>query len=118
MKIDYPKKPCAECPWRCDVAPGHFSADRFRALANTAHDIASAIFSCHKSSEDRPTACAGFLLRGAAHNLALRLAYSRGDVGEVSDGGYPLYRDYRAMAVANGVPANDPALRHCRDNRS
>jgi hypothetical protein len=115
-RIKYPKKPCAECPWRKDVKPGQFTADRFRALANTAHDMAIGIFSCHKSAEEHPIACAGFILRGARHNLSLRLAYSRGDIGEISDGGFPLHPNYRSMAIANGVAANDAALRHCRDD--
>jgi hypothetical protein len=116
VKLVYPKKPCAECPWRTDVEPGAFTADRFRALANTAHDMAMSLFACHKSGDDRPTVCAGFLLRGGRHNLTLRLAYARGEIVPegVDDGGYPLFADYRAMAVANGVPADDPALRLCR----
>lgn len=114
--ILHPKKPCAECPWRRDVKTGRFGPDRYRALANTAEDMSSRIFSCHKSAEDKPTACAGFILRGARHNLSLRLAYSRGDIGEVADGGYPLFDNFRQMAEANGVARTDPALRHCRDD--
>lgn len=59
--------------------------------------------------------CAGFILRGAYHNLAARL---RGllSVDDISDGGHELYPSYRAMAEANGVPADHPALVECRDN--
>lgn len=112
-----PKKPCAECPWRKDVVPGQFKPGRFVALASTSYDMSSTIFACHKSIAGRDTACAGFILRGAAHNLALRLAYCRGDIkpDQVSDGGYPLFDNYRDMAVANGVPIIDPVLRLCRE---
>lgn len=115
MALLHPKKPCAECPWRRDVPVGRFPPERYRALANTAEDMSSHIFACHKSADDKPTACAGFILRGAGHNLSLRLAYSRGDVSELGDGGYPLFANYRQMAVANGVSAHDPALRNCRN---
>ena len=33
----------------------------------------------------------------------------------VTDGGHELHKDYRAMAVANGVAQNDPVLAACRD---
>lgn len=116
MKLHHPKKPCAECPWRRDVAAGQFTADRYRALASTGEDMAMTLFACHKSPDERPFTCAGFLLRGGAHNLTLRLAYARGEIvpESVSDGGYPLYRDYREMAVANGVDPLDPALARVR----
>lgn len=116
MALLHPKKPCAECPWRRDVPVGHFPPARYRALANTAWDMSSHIFACHKSADETPMACAGFILRGARHNLMLRLAYSRGDIGEISDGGYDLFPNYRSMARANGVPGRDPALRNCRDD--
>lgn len=116
MGLVHPKKPCAECPWRTDVEPGRFGADRFRELASTGEDMAMKLFACHKSADEQPTVCAGFLLRGAAHNLSLRLAYSRGEIipENVSDGGYPLFAGYREMAVANGVDPRDPALRNVR----
>ena len=109
------RQPCAACPWRLDQ-PRRFKPGRFRALAGTAHDMSSRLFTCHKSPEDKPALCAGFLLRGAAHNMAVRLMLLRGelDLSAVSDGGHALYADYRAMAEANEVRAGDPALRGCR----
>lgn len=109
------RQPCAECPWRVDQ-PRRFKPARFRALASTAHDMATSLFTCHKSPEDKPLVCAGFLLRGSAHNLAVRLALigRELDPAAVSDGGHALHADYRAMAVANGVRPSDPALRGCR----
>jgi hypothetical protein len=60
--------------------------------------------------------CAGFLLRGAQHNMAVRMACSVGqiDLSQVSDGGHELHDDYRAMAIANGLDPADPRLRGCR----
>lgn len=114
--IRAPKKPCAECPWRRDVPAGRFPVQKYRELARTAEDMAMSVFSCHKSSVEEPIVCAGYVLRGGAHNLALRLAYIRGDIlpDSVTDGGYDLYEDYREMAVANGVAADDACLRHVR----
>lgn len=110
------KKPCDECPWRMDVAPGRFPPERFVALAETAYDLSGCVFACHKSPDGRAFACAGFLRQSAAHNLSVRLAARAGriDLAEIGDGGAPLYPDYVAMAVANGVRADDPALHCCR----
>ncbi len=115
---DFPhaKKPCTECPWRTDVAPGRFPPERFATLAASAYDMSHVIFACHKSPDGREFACAGFLMRGAGHNLACRMAGAnkRLDRREISDGGHPLFDNYREMAEANGVLPSDPALRDCR----
>lgn len=113
----HPKKPCAECPWRTDVEPGRFEPGRFAVLAGTAYDMSNRIFQCHKTRDEAPVVCAGFLLRGAEHNLAIRLAlhFGRLDLAGLGDGGYPLFDNYRAMAVANGVAPDDPTLVKCRD---
>lgn len=110
------RRPCAECPWRVDVDPGQFPAERYRLLAATAYDLSYRIFACHKSIEGRDAVCAGFLERGADHNLAIRFAYMRREL-ELLDrsGGLPLHPDYRAMAIANGVDPEDPILQPCRD---
>lgn len=111
---NFQRKPCKNCPWRTDVEQGEFAADDFRRLAHTAYDLDHQIFTCHKSPEAKPTVCAGFLLRGAAHNLTVRVNYGEAQ-SQVQDGGHPLYASYRAMAVANGVSEDDPALARCRD---
>lgn len=112
----YCKKPCADCPWRVD-ATGVFPAEAFRHSANTAYDMADRTFACHQSGADRPKACAGFLLRGADHNLAVRLDRMRGRIlDDVSDAGHALHASYRAMAIANGVNPADPVLRPCRSS--
>lgn len=69
----YRREPCAGCPWRTDNT-GEFPAEAFKASANTAYDMSTHRFSCHESGADKPATCAGFLLRGADHNLATRLA--------------------------------------------
>ena len=110
-------EPCGGCPWRVDQV-GSFPAESFRLSARTAYDLSEVAFACHESGSVNPATCAGFLLRGATHNLAVRLALIRGDVelDQVSDGGHLLHQSYRAMAMANGVAVDDPALVLCRDS--
>lgn len=109
------KRPCANCPWRRDARPGEFTTERYRLLAASARDMSSVLFACHKTPNGKEATCAGFLERGADHNLSVRLAYSRGDLERRDrSGGEDLYDDYREMAEANGVAPDDPALEHCR----
>lgn len=109
------RRPCAECPWRRDVAPGQFSPERFIALANTTYDMSMVQFACHKAPGGGEFACAGFLERGAVHNLAVRLAYGGGRYERCDrSGGLELVDDYREMAIRNGVPRSHPALKACR----
>jgi hypothetical protein len=118
MTLKAAERPCQECPWRRDVATGRFDEDRFRSMARTARDMDRRLFQCHRTDEGRPLVCAGFLERGAEHNLAVRLAYARGDLNRKDrSGSLPLYADYREMAVANGVAPDDPALSECRTGR-
>lgn len=72
-------------------------------------------FGCHVSGVTKPATCAGFILRGATHNLSARLHWGRGEWTGVHDGGHALHESYRAMAVANGVEPDDPVLAPCRD---
>jgi hypothetical protein len=111
----YRQQPCSKCPWRVDAC-GEFPAEAFRHSARTAHDMAIETFGCHESGSSKPATCAGFLLRGADHNLTVRLGHMAGRYKrKVSDGGHELHANYRAMAVGNGVDAADPALADCRD---
>jgi len=111
----YRFKPCTECPWRTDVDTGRFPPERFAELAGTAYDMAMHQFACHKTPEGHEKGCAGFVLRGSDHNLGARLACRDGrlDRGKVSSP-YPLYGDFRAMAIANGLAPDHPALLACR----
>jgi len=111
------RKPCGGCPWRRDRV-GDFPADAFRHSAETSYDLALTTFACHESGARRPAICAGFLLRNADHNLAVRLAIARGELDptRVSDAGLELFGSYRQMAIANGVDPDDPVLVPCRAN--
>jgi len=112
---------CPECPWRKDAPIGAFPAEAFRHSATTAYDMATNTFACHYQGAAKPTACAGFLLKGADHNLSVRLAAIKGryDPTTVSAEGVALYDGYRSMAIANGVSPDDPAIAPCRgDNET
>ena len=112
----YRREPCPTCPWRPD-AVGEFPPEAFRHSAPTSYDQAQSLFSCHESGAKKPATCAGFLLRGATHNLAVRLSFSMGLLkDDVTDGGVELHPNYRAMAIANGVDPQDPILQPCRDD--
>lgn len=113
---DYRKRPCSDCPWRVD-ATGEFPPEAFRLTANTAYDLSQHTFACHQAGPEKSMACAGFLLRGAYHNLAVRFRIAKGEIDPdaVEDGGVELHKNYRAMAVANGVDPDDPVLERCRD---
>lgn len=114
-KATYRREPCPKCPWRVD-ATGEFPAEAFRHSAETAYDMATHTFACHESGASRPALCAGFLLRGADHNLTVRLKLIQGErFDDVQDGGIELHANYRAMAVANGVAPDDSVLAACRD---
>lgn len=107
--------PCPACPWRKDAPVGAFPPEVFRHSARTTYDLADTVFGCHASTSARPKTCAGFLLRGALDNLLIRMG--RADHSGVHST-VALYENYRAMAIANGVAPDDPALAPCRGNRS
>lgn len=110
----YRKTPCPGCPWKVSNT-GDFPAEAFKVSASTAYDMAQNVFSCHESGKDKPATCAGFLLRGAEHNLAVRMGILSGRYkDDVSDGGHELHAGYVSMAEANEVPAEDPSLQPCR----
>lgn len=111
----YRRAPCGGCPWRKDNT-GKFPAEAFKHSANTAYDGSTSTFSCHESGAEKPTDCAGFLLRNAENNIAVRIKAMSGllDMSQVSDGGHDLHESYRSMAVANGVDPKDPVLKRCR----
>jgi hypothetical protein len=115
-KGTYRKKPCPQCPWRVD-ATGVFPASAFVHSATTAYDMANNSFGCHEAGKDKPATCAGFLLKGADHNLSVRMGFVTGRIkNDVKDGGHDLHESYRDMAIANGVDSDHPALKPCRDN--
>lgn len=109
------REPCGTCPWRKD-AVGIFPADAFVHAAGVAYDASLRTFACHESGTKAPATCAGFLLRNSANNLAVRIKLARGqlDWAELREGGAELFASYRDMAIANGVPPDNPALATCR----
>jgi hypothetical protein len=118
----YRRKPCEDCPWRKD-AVGKFPAEVFRMSANTATDGSHILtvgekafhtFGCHTSGADKPVTCAGYVIKG--HDaVGWRIACSNGkfDPDKVF-ANVPLFDSYYEMAVANGVPPDDPALEFCK----
>ena len=123
----YRKSPCDDCPWRRD-AVGKFPPEAFIHSASTAYDVPDqvmlmiesgkepSVFGCHSSKHSAPATCAGFLMRGAMHNMAMRMRDHGDWESQVSDGGHELFYNYREMAVANGCDPADPALALCRDD--
>jgi len=53
------------------VIVSHDIPEVFRISANTAYDMALLTFACHSTGKRAPATCAGFLLRGADHNLKI-----------------------------------------------
>lgn len=117
--VSHRVKPCEECPWRRDAPIGAFPTDAYDHSATTAHDMSMNTFACHMSADGKPQTCAGFLMRGADHNLSIRMAYADGrlDPNKFSDGGIELYDDYVEMAEANGCDVTKEVYRLCRRNR-
>jgi hypothetical protein len=113
------KKPCRTCPWRKDSETGRFPAEAYRISAITAHDTSLNMFSCHESGTGKPAVCAGFLLANSNHNIGVRLDHMSGKLDPRHTGNpdkVELYESYRAMAIANGVDPEDPAIAACRGN--
>lgn len=108
--------PCKGCPW-VKENDGMFPAEAFLHSAPTAYDMATHTFACHESGQEKPAMCAGFLLRGADHNLTVRLHVSQKilSYSDAKEDGRELHENYRAMAIANGVKPNDPKIGPCRD---
>lgn len=109
----YRKKVCKTCPWRKSEI-GQFPAEAFRLSAHTAHDMSSHTFGCHEAGTKNPSTCAGFLLRGADHNLSVRLGKMKGRFLDVKEPQAELFDCYADMAKANGVDPEDPEILACR----
>jgi hypothetical protein len=111
----YRRKPCEGCPWVIENT-GDFPAEAFEHSAETSVDMSEHVFACHESGSERSSTCAGFLLRGADNNMAIRLRLSRGEIDYslIHEDERELFDNYRAMAVANGVDPNSPALKDVR----
>lgn len=113
--MKFRKTPCRPCPWVIQNA-GMFPAKAFEHSARTAYDMSTHLFSCHESGVDKAKICAGFLLRGADHNLGIRMAIlnNKYHIDEVKVDDRELFDSYKDMAIANGVDEDHPALTPCR----
>lgn len=137
-KLPRARRPCVECPWRQDVEPGQFPADRYDHLAATsapfrpppidhtdpeaaiaqAAEITHAgletpMFACHKSPEGAEYACAGWLASGAANDhLRIRLMLATGalprEAMRPGPDWPPLFDSYDEMA-ARQARRHDPS---------
>lgn len=111
--LPYRRRPCGNCPFRTDAPPGEFSAGRFRLLRASAGrpgseaPIGAPVFACHKSSDGHDQACAGWLVTCGHDHLGIRLAVIERRLPAtalIPGADWPsLYRDYEAMAAANGA---------------
>lgn len=79
------KRPCAECPFRRDVEPGQFPAERYEALRescrheqNVQAPLGAPMFACHKSPEGGEFACAGWLAVEGHNHIGVRVAVATG----------------------------------------
>lgn len=98
------------CPWRRDAEVGEYPAEAYLLSARTAYEQSWHQFACHQSETAAPVVCAGFLLRGAGDNMAVRMTQRAGaDLSKVRSE-VALYDSCREMAEANGVDPDDPAL--------
>ena len=109
---DYQRQPCKECPWR-KANTGSFPPEAFKHSADTAMDMSSHTFACHMKGVERTSVCAGFLLVGADDNMSVRIARIEGRMLDVHGDIEELHASYKAMAIANGVDPDDPALKGC-----
>jgi hypothetical protein len=106
------RAPCKECPFRRDVSPGQFPAERYEALQATAGSpgceaaLDAPLFACHRSPEGREMACAGWLAVVGEEHLGVRLACAaeRLDPAALRPGeDWPeLFDSYDEMAEAQG----------------
>lgn len=102
------KRPCGECPFRRDVAPGKFPACRYDALRETAGQpgqeapLGAPLFACHLSQDGKERACAGWLAVAGYEHIGVRFAIITGRLDPAAlapDDGWPaLWDSYAEMA--------------------
>lgn len=110
--LPHRKGPCRECPWRTDVEPGQFPAERYEALRETSEQpevtsmddiLRQPMFACHKSVEGLEAACAGWLASMGHQNLRIRYAVVTGQVPvealSPGDDWPELFGSYEEMAA-------------------
>lgn len=118
-------RPCVNCPWRTDVAPGEFEQERYEALrASCRHaetvqaPFGAPMFACHKSPDGGEFACAGWLAVEGVNHLGVRLAVARGELpAEALQPGTdwpPLFPSYEEMERTQARASN--AVRYNEDD--
>lgn len=111
--LPHREAPCSNCPFRRDSPPGEFPPERYEALRATVggeglEGLRAPIFACHKSSEEHPRTCAGWLAVCGRDHLGIRLAIIQGRLpGAVTWDPPPdwpdLFSSYEEMAERNGA---------------
>jgi len=115
--VTRPRRPCPECPWRCDVERGQFPPERYAALETTRGrrddphggtdaPLGSPWFACHKSRGGEEFHCAGWLAVEGRSHVGVRLAVAVGELDPeaLSPGeDWPeLHADYDALLERHG----------------
>lgn len=105
--------PCNQCPWRRDTPPGMFPTERYEALrktSGTAGDEApldAPMFACHKTTEGREQACAGWLATAGVDHIGVRYAVVTGRIPgsalQPGDDWPDLFDSYAEMAATQAL---------------
>lgn len=106
-------KPCRECPWLTTTEPGQFPAERYAAIRDTTVNadgghagLGDPIFACHKSTEDAPLPCAGWLAAVGRDSVTVRVLVATGEIPvsalDPGDDWPDLFPTYDAMQEAQG----------------
>ena len=111
--MPYRRFPCAECPWRRDTTSGQFPACRYEQLENTSGapgaeaGLNAPLFACHKTTEGREQACAGWLAVAGRDHLGVRLAVATNrlpaEALDPGDGWPALFDSYIEMAATQAA---------------
>ncbi len=101
------KTPCSNCPWRRESDPDEWPRERWLNLVERTIDGLQAM-ACHKSPEDQPSPCAGFVAQVGAESIGLRLLAAKGSFlpDDYASGDPSLYANFGEMLRAKGI---DPA---------
>lgn len=104
-------RPCPECPWSKDTAPGKFPRERYEALRRTSGapgheaDLHAPLFGCHQADDaGKLTVCAGWLASAGIHSLSVRVLLAAGSLDPealIPGPDWPdLFKDYDSMMEA------------------
>lgn len=116
-------RPCASCPYRCDVPSGIWHAEEYQRLL--AYDLPTGeqphqLFLCHQTDADDEGSrlCAGWVGCHGDELLALRLATLRAELSAEAaqavisyESPVPLFADAAAAAAHGIAEISDPSPR-------